>query len=610
MIDESLAGLQSRRSVRQRLASGGVLSIDRALPYLIVYREPIDRPDPGTERLVSGEAAFLISRTPETGEVQTLVAALAQKGSIDHGAFLVLEVWTSVDPESKTFVVLAPEGPAPETVEKLLSALEELTDVSPGIDVVKNVTDVRHPPGLPPLLSIEASWRTEVLLLGLEAPAIFRDPDTGEIYPRFLRRLQKAFSRAIRQALYEFIRVQTSTKVENALALGTATLPDSVWEVDRELYAIEHAVDLLLLTSPVNAEEAWERFQADGYERNPELHNRLLPVDPDLLKRRLYALRIEEVDDPAMADLFEDKRQELDTEFTMLRERGTPSFRYSSSRLYGTVDDRLYHAAEEILANVRVPRRGTGEWVDADGFLQAAKDELAHYALHLPSIDRRIEVRRDIIGLLVSEGTLFIGEDLKVRPERVAPLLHHEVGTHVLTFLNGQSQRLKQLSLGLAGYDELQEGLAVLAEYLAGGLDALRMRLLAARVVACRCMEEGAEFVDTFRLLHRDYGYTASGAWHIALRVHRCGGFARDLIYLRGLISLLDYLTEGGTLETLYTGKLALKHVPVIEELRYRGVLSDPPLMPRVLEVSGAKRRLEIVRHGINLTELICPESP
>jgi uncharacterized protein (TIGR02421 family) len=184
------------------------------------------------------------------------------------------------------------------------------------------------------------------------------------------------------------------------------------------------------------------------------------------------------------------------------------------------------------------------------------------------------------------------------------------VGTHVLTFLNGQSQRLKQLSLGLAGYDELQEGLAVLAEYLAGGLDALRMRLLAARVVACRCMEEGAEFVDTFRLLHRDYGYTASGAWHIALRVHRCGGFARDLIYLRGLISLLDYLTEGGTLETLYTGKLALKHVPVIEELRYRGVLSDPPLMPRVLEVSGAKRRLEIVRHGINLTELICPESP
>jgi uncharacterized protein (TIGR02421 family) len=168
---------------------------------------------------------------------------------------------------------------------------------------------------------------------------------------------------------------------------------------------------------------------------------------------------------------------------------------------------------------------------------------------------------------------------------------------------------MQQLSLGLAGYDELQEGLAVLAEYLAGGLDTLRMRLLAARVVAARSVEDGAEFVETFRLLHREHGYSAGGAWHIATRVHRCGGFTRDLIYLRGLVNLLAYLEAGGELAPLYTGKLALKHLPVIEELRYRGVLIDPPLLPRVLQSPEAGDRLDRVRRGISLMELICPES-
>ena len=36
----------------------------------------------------------------------------------------------------------------------------------------------------------------------------------------------------------------------------------------------------------------------------------------------------------------------------------------------------------------------------------------------------------------------------------------------------------------LPSYEETQEGLAVLAEYVVGGLDPRRMRVLAARVVA------------------------------------------------------------------------------------------------------------------------------
>ncbi len=40
------------------------------------------------------------------------------------------------------------------------------------------------------------------------------------------------------------------------------------------------------------------------------------------------------------------------------------------------------------------------------------------------------------------------------------------------------------MAIGLAGYEETQEGLAVLAEFLVGGLSPHRLRQLAVRVVA------------------------------------------------------------------------------------------------------------------------------
>ncbi len=59
----------------------------------------------------------------------------------------------------------------------------------------------------------------------------------------------------------------------------------------------------------------------------------------------------------------------------------------------------------------------------------------------------------------------------------------HEVGTHILTYCNGLRQPIRQLRVGLAQNDQLQEGLAVFSEYLVGGLNNDRLRLIAARVI-------------------------------------------------------------------------------------------------------------------------------
>jgi uncharacterized protein (TIGR02421 family) len=265
----------------------------------------------------------------------------------------------------------------------------------------------------------------------------------------------------------------------------------------------------------------------------------------------------------------------------------------------------LLAVAREVLERVKPPARtDDARACGRCGFRGAGPRRDRALPAGLPELAAEVQVRPDLMGLMVSRGNLLIGEGLSLLPGRVEALIQHEVGTHVLTYYNGIAQPILQLSTGLAGYDELQEGLAVFSEYLVGGLDAFRMRVLAARVLAAHSVEHGAEFLETFRLL-RDYGMSNHGAFDIAERVHASGGFTRDMIYLRGLLRLVEYLRAGGDIEPLYVGKIAAKHVDVINELRERGFLRPMPLLPTLYQNPDVPARLEAVRNGLGLTEMI-----
>jgi uncharacterized protein (TIGR02421 family) len=193
----------------------------------------------------------------------------------------------------------------------------------------------------------------------------------------------------------------------------------------------------------------------------------------------------------------------------------------------------------------------------------------------------------------------------QIPASRVEALIQHEVGTHVLTYHNGRTQRLRHLYTGFAGYEALQEGLAVLAEYLVGGLSRPRLRLLAARVVAARRLIEGATFVETFRELDRAYGFDRRTAYGVTMRTYRGGGLTKDVVYLRGLRQILAYLARGGELSPLFVGKIATQHIPIIQELQWRGVLREPPLTPRYMSRADTLRRLERLAGGISVTALL-----
>lgn len=605
LIERTLRRFRTDAHVRERLPDGGVLNLDRKLPYLFVYRQPPEREDPGTHRLVLGEASYLVALGDAVDETHDVVAALAAAATRELDSFLILELWSG-PADSTEFVVHAPTGAAAGTVDALCRGLREMTDPDVRTTVRVRQTDARHPPDLDPLLTTQECWDIGCLLVGLEVPPIFRDAETGTVYPVFLRRLRQLLSGVLRQTAFDFARVQTSAGFESYRAVGPRRFGREVADADRALADIESSYQLLLLVSPVNVGEAWAAFRDSQFSRAPQFRYRLLPVDPDSLKRQLFDVDLEPVADPAMAFLLRDKRDELDRQITLIAERNTEGFRFASMRLYGAVDDMLLNVARDVLGDVPPPvRRRAKTYVSAQEFAAAARTELEYYRASYPDLAAEVQIRSDLVGLMVSQGNLLIGEALALRPERALPLLHHEVGTHVLTYYNGRAQPLRQLYNGLAGYDELQEGLAVLAEYLADGLDASRMRVLAARVVAAHSVEQGAGFIDTFRILTQDHGVSAGTAFDVTERVHASGGFTRDLIYLRGLLRLVEYIRAGGAIEPLYVGKIAAKHVPIVEELRARDYLQAPALLPRLFEQPDTAHRLDALRDGLTLTQMI-----
>ena len=375
-------------------------------------------------------------------------------------------------------------------------------------------------------------------------------------------------------------------------------------EIDRSLTELERTIDPLLNVTSAHASEAWADFQRSGFSAVPTLRSRPLSFEPDAIKRRLYNLEIERVEDPALRGLFLSKRDEVMRQITLLEDRDTSRFVYESLQIYGEPSEALVVDADELLAKIEIPTPRSGS-VTAGGFAEAAQRELDYYSSRYPGFDSELEIRPDVADIMVSHGRLLIPAAASFRGDRVEPLIQHEVGTHVVTYQNGRAQPLQILAVGMPGYDETQEGLAVLAEYVSGGLDPQRMRLLAGRVVAIRRMLDGARFLDIFEELRERYSFAPKTAWGVTIRVARSGGLTKDVIYLRGITRVLEFVAERKSIDALLVGKLSLEHVPLVEELTARGVLSQAWIRPRWAESEDARERMQRVFDGLSVHDLV-----
>ena len=590
------------------LPSGGILHIDRQLPHICVHRHRAGDPDTGA--LLEGLAVYL--KTDAAEDPDRLLQTIVSSGAEQFGGFLILELWRG-DPHSGSidhrpapgFVVHAPLNNAPNQVlDTLVNSLQEVTLRNQTADVSVRFGERCAPPGMAPLFSLEECTELGCVLLGLAVNPVYQD-EAGNRLPFAFEKLHRGLTHALKKTLYAFSCHETVSRPAHYHELGPHALTELVWEVDESLAGISESFDLLLHVTPVNAAQAWAQFEQGRFQQEPEFHYRPRSADPALLKRDLYHVPIERIGDPTMAELFKTKRDELDRQLTLLNDRGNQAFLHGSIQLFGRIDRPLL---DKALAIASLPARSEtyrDEPLSAEQLVRCAEQELMHYRDMDPSLRSRVELRGDITGILVSQGNFLVGSDARVARDRLDATLNHEIGTHALTYHNGRQQLLHQLYAGMAGYEELQEGLAILAEYLSGGLTLARLQLLAGRVIAVDNICNGASFVECFHSLHESHGFRAFTAYNMTMRVYRGGGYTKDMIYLRGFIALLDYISRDEDLHVLYSGKIALQHIHLLQELRWRRVLKPLSLIPRFLTDRPCKDRLDALREQPDIEHIL-----
>lgn len=587
-----------------KLDYDGYLFLEHDIPFLIIYRNiPHDK---GTIRLAKSGASYLITGKENFTYFQNIVEQLTERMSQRFGSYMFIEIYAGEE-ENSHFIIRGPSHKLSVSLQVLREELNKIKNEKHHNQLLSaeiEHTKERVNPGNQLFLGVEEFKNCGCTYIGLEIPPVYRKPN-GDVYPVYFKEFRKGFTKAIQKAVFEFIRIQTPSDIHSFAALGKRSIQKELFTIDRELTRIQNSYQFLLLVAPVNIQQIRKDFFDSNFETVNTYHYRLLPIDPDLLKRELYDLRIDEIDDPALSYLCEEKREEIDQELTMLKGRGTQNFFYGSLRLYKGIEKKIVHAAKTILQHIDEEKdQEQNNEVDANAFAKMAEKEFEYFQSQASDFIGKIHIRKDVNIIMVSQGELYIPADYTMSKEEAIGILQHEVGTHALTYYNGKQQPLTQLSQGLADYDTLQEGLAMLSEYLMGSLTKNRLRHLAGRVIAGEALINDVDFKEMFHLLHDTYGFSKQPAFNITSRMFQGGGFIKDIVYLRGLVELKEHLENYGDLKFLLSGKFALSQVPLIKELTDRKLLHPPKLIPRYFESDGFEDRMAALRRAIPLWEM------
>lgn len=581
-INTIKSSLKSREPFHVQIPNVGKLVFSKIVPFVFVYRTSSTTKDKMLSNLAKSQLASVIIQNSDH-HISELLRKIAFCIQEEFGSCLIIEVWGGLPEQSSDLEIHVGQKGILPLVEYMLKNLkEEASDISSHILKIKRLP---YNPRYGKILTLKESLEKGIYVIGLSVKKNYR-LSSGDYLPILVRHYRESLGKILLRVFFEYVRLYTDQNPAKFQFNLHREITPELLEIDRALTSESLRFDFLLLVTPTNVNEAWEQFKKSKFNKTPVFQYRPMPIDPDLVKRNLYNLRIEDIYDPTVAYLFRDKRRELDEMMSMLGDRNTEDFMHGSLQVFGNVSDQLLQVAQSILTVIaHSPNSDVsdGSKLNAKEFAQLARKEIEYLSEQAPEFQTTVRVRSDVSGVMVSRGVLNISDNYQISRERASALIQHEVGTHIATYFNGKAQPLQLFSLGVPGYEQLQEGLAVFAEYMIGGLNNQRLRILAARVIAVRHMLMGSSFVETFSILVDVYRFSEETAFNISMRVYRGGGLTKDALYLQGLVELLEYIKKGKDLKLLTVGKIREDYIPIIQDLIQRGYMREPLVTPRYL---------------------------
>lgn len=296
---------------------------------------------------------------------------------------------------------------------------------------------------------------------------------------------------------------------------------------------------------------------------------------PDLcqLRTELGRLATALANAPPLPELYRGRALELALETSMVEAIGTNAFAPLSARRFAPPDadsaTRARHTAEQ--------------WADLEGGtsgLLVPSDDPAEprslYCRLQREIGRlRLPFRVDVCNMSAAaatgEGVILVARGRKLSVRATERIVAHEVFGHALPRYRAARERQPLFALGSARGNDEQEGYALYLELEGGHLDDARKRELGMRHLAAEAVHDGADWVETTRLLLAR-GAEPAEAVSIASRAHRAGGLGRERVYLPALHRVRRAASEDpSVLDWLGRGRLDLTAIRVL-----RGIEGEP----------------------------------
>jgi len=275
-----------RGQVRETFATSGRIHIDRWLPFLVLHRSAEPEESVG-RRVALNSPAYFVWSPDEDGEAESALDLIVNHLRAKFGPVLLIELCDEPAEEKQhDSPTLAPLDVriAASPGKAAQAASEALAKAVGGIRIDSHRGET-VPVDLPsPVISVDGADR---LLLGV--PQIHRAPD-GRIYPQLTHDLVAQLVDSILCAAAAFIGEVSQARPPHFRSLGRSAFITAALNADKKLDAIARSFDFLLSISPINTAEARSRFFDSGEQVTPSFKYRPLTVDPDLVKRDLYAI--------------------------------------------------------------------------------------------------------------------------------------------------------------------------------------------------------------------------------------------------------------------------------------------------------------------------------
>ncbi|MBT1451167.1 flavohemoglobin expression-modulating QEGLA motif protein [Glaciecola sp. XM2] len=344
-----------------------------------------------------------------------------------------------------------------------------------------------------------------------------------------------------------------------------------ILSLDNALHGLVSGIEILDAISPLNYKEQKAVFFESKYSHSPRFVYKQNTLDAFALKRRLFSLPIESLQDDDLITLYTGVINSYIDKVDQVVSIGSNDFLYDSFRYYGEPSEKDLRNAAFVL-HLPTEKQPDETFYNAS----AIETYLKEFAI-AQGYEHNIRLDENMIANALASGTTIkINAQAKVNKIDMTALAHHELGVHLATTLNGRNQPLRILSLGCPANTKTQEGLAILSEYMAGCLTVGRLRNLALRVMAVNSMIKEKNFRASFLYLKEEFSASDEQAFSITARVYRGGGFTKDYVYLRGFHDMLNAYETSDCFHNLLCGKTASEYLPVINNLVNKGYLVPP----------------------------------